>query len=113
MPATESKVTVSTNQSAETSQQINLDEPKLWSPATPRLYHAKTQILRNGKLVDEVDTSFGVRSLAWSVEKGLLLNGTPIKLAGGSIHHDNGPLGAAAWGAKTAVPGLLSGRRAP
>jgi beta-galactosidase len=27
----------------------------------------------------------------------LLLNGSPIKLAGGSVHHDNGPLGAAAF----------------
>ena len=29
--------------------------------------------------------------------KGLLLNGKPIKLTGGSVHHDNGPLGAAAF----------------
>lgn len=29
--------------------------------------------------------------------KGLLLNGTSIKLTGGSVHHDNGPLGAAAF----------------
>lgn len=27
----------------------------------------------------------------------MLLNGEPIKLAGGSVHHDNGPLGAAAF----------------
>jgi beta-galactosidase len=46
---------------------------------------------------DEVETPFGVRSLAWSVDQGLLLNGEPIKLAGGSVHHDNGPLGAAAF----------------
>ncbi|MGA2537102.1 MAG: sugar-binding domain-containing protein, partial [Terracidiphilus sp.] len=95
--ALESKITISARQVAETSQQIDLDEPMFWSPATPHLYRARTQILKAGKLLDEVDTSFGVRSLAWSVEKGLLLNGTPIKLAGGSVHHDNGPLGAAAF----------------
>lgn len=95
--ALESKVAANAGQSAETSQQITLDEPMLWSPGTPGLYHARTQILRGGRILDEVDTAFGVRSLAWSVENGLLLNGTPIKLAGGSVHHDNGPLGAAAF----------------
>ena len=42
-------------------------------------------------------TPFGIRSLSWSAEKGLLLNGKPVKLTGGSVHHDNGPLGAAAF----------------
>ena len=44
-----------------------------------------------------METTFGVRSLSWSAEKGLLLNDESIKLAGGSVHHDNGPLGAAAF----------------
>jgi beta-galactosidase len=42
-------------------------------------------------------TPFGIRSLSWSAEKGLVLNGRSIKLTGGSVHHDNGPLGAAAF----------------
>ena len=44
-----------------------------------------------------METPFGIRSLSWSAEKGLLLNGKPVKLTGGSVHHDNGPLGAAAF----------------
>ena len=40
-------------------------------------------------------SAFG--TLSWSAEKGLLLNGKRIKLTGGSVHHDNGPLGAAAF----------------
>ena len=95
--AQEGKVTARAGQSSEISQQVTLVDPLLWSPASPRLYHARTQIWRDGKLLDEVDTPFGVRSLAWSVDKGLLLNGVSIKLAGGSVHHDNGPLGAAAF----------------
>jgi beta-galactosidase len=84
-------------QSAEAAQEITLDRPSLWSPASPSLYRAVTRVVTNGKLRDEVQTAFGIRSLAWSAEKGLLLNGTTIKLAGGSVHHDNGPLGAAAF----------------
>jgi len=84
-------------QSAEANQEIIIHQPTLWSPSNPRLYRAITRIIKDGKVLDEVETPFGVRSLAWSAEKGLLLNGAPIKLAGGSVHHDNGPLGAAAF----------------
>lgn len=72
-------------------------KPALWSPESPALYRAVTRVLKEAKVVDEVETPFGIRTLAWSVEKGLLLNGEPIKLAGGSVHHDNGPLGAMAF----------------
>jgi beta-galactosidase len=82
---------------AETTQEFTLAQPALWSPKSPRLYRAITQVIKNGTVVDQVETPFGVRSLSWSVEKGLLLNGESIKLVGGSVHHDNGPLGAAAF----------------
>jgi beta-galactosidase len=81
----------------ETTQDIAVSEPNLWSPDSPVLYHAVTRVLQDDQLVDKVVTSFGIRSLAWSAEKGLLLNGKPVKLTGGSVHHDNGPLGAAAF----------------
>lgn len=85
------------NDKSEASQEVELKRPALWSPQHPNLYRAITEIRKNGKTVDRVETIFGIRSLSWSVEKGLLLNGTSIKLAGGSVHHDNGPLGAAAF----------------
>jgi beta-galactosidase len=93
----ERQVSIAAGQSSETAQEIMLEHPSLWSPETPRLYRAITEVVKNGKVIDQVETPFGVRSLAWSVDKGLLLNGAPIKLAGGSVHHDNGPLGAAAF----------------
>ncbi len=79
------------------SQTIAVSNPTLWSPGSPALYHAVTQVLKNGTVVDEVVTPFGIRTLSWSVDKGFLLNGKNIKFAGGSVHHDNGPLGAAAF----------------
>jgi beta-galactosidase len=93
----EGAVNLPAGQSSDTTQEIALDQPALWSPATPRLYRAITQIVKDGKVLDQVETPFGVRTLAWSIDKGLLLNGGSIKLAGGSVHHDNGPLGAAAF----------------
>jgi beta-galactosidase len=90
-------IAVQSMQLAEAKQEIALSQPLQWSPRSPHLYRAITQVLRNGLVLDEIETPFGVRSLGWSVDKGLLLNGEPIKLAGGSVHHDNGPLGAAAF----------------
>lgn len=90
-------IAVQSKHLAEAKQEIALSQPLLWSPRTPHLYRAITQVLRNGRVLDQIETPFGVRSLAWSVDKGLLLNGESIKLAGGSVHHDNGLLGAAAF----------------
>jgi beta-galactosidase len=93
----ESSLSVAPGKQDEASQDINVSKPSLWSPASPALYRAVSTIRKDGKIVDQVTTPFGIRSLAWSAEKGLLLNGKSIKLTGGSVHHDNGPLGAAAF----------------
>jgi beta-galactosidase len=79
------------------TQSMMVKAPAVWDPASPNLYRAVTQVRRGKQVVDEVTTPFGIRSLTWSAEKGLLLNGKSIKLTGGSVHHDNGPLGAAAF----------------
>lgn len=78
--------------STEVAQSVSLLNPDLWSPETPHLYRAVTRVIQRGKVVDEVSTTFGIRSLAWSTAGGLELNGQPIKLHGGSVHADNGPL---------------------
>ncbi len=93
----QSPVRLSARGEAETSQDLAVLNPALWSPASPVLYRAVTRVLKQGQVIDEVVTPFGIRTLAWSAEKGLLLNGKPVKLTGGSVHHDNGPLGAAAF----------------
>ncbi len=93
----ESTLTVAAGKEVEAAQTITVTNPSLWSPASPTLYRAVSLISEDGKLVDQVTTPFGIRSLSWSAEKGLLLNGKSIKLTGGSVHHDNGPLGAAAF----------------
>jgi beta-galactosidase len=92
-----SSATVNPGDSVELSQEIAVDKPALWAPDSPNLCRAVTSVMQEGKLVDEVSTPFGIRSIEWSAEKGFVLNGKPMKLAGGCVHHDNGPLGAAAF----------------
>lgn len=71
--------------------------PELWSPDSPDLYTAVSEVYCEGRLVDHSETRFGIRSIEFSAEKGFLLNGLPIELKGGCVHHDNGPLGSRAY----------------
>jgi len=93
----QSTLSIAAGKGEDAAQEIAVANPALWEPASPTLYRAVSTIRQGGKVIDETTTSFGIRSLAWSAEKGLLLNDKPIKLTGGSVHHDNGPLGAAAF----------------
>jgi beta-galactosidase len=76
------------------TQEAEVPTPALWSPDSPTLYTLVSTLTVGGEAVDEVTTNFGVRSIAMSAETGLLLNGHPLELRGGDVHHDNGPLGA-------------------
>jgi len=93
----QSKLSLAPGADDEAAQKIVVAKPSLWSPKSPTLYRAVSTIRQGGKVIDQVTTPFGIRTLAWSADKGLLLNGKSIKLTGGSVHHDNGPLGAAAF----------------
>lgn len=77
------------------TQHFLVNRPQLWLPESPTLYTARTRIERDGEVLDEYDTRFGIRTLEYIPEKGFFLNGRPTKFKGVCNHHDLGPLGAA------------------
>ena len=81
----------------EVIQKFDIEDPLLWSPDNPYLYKMVTQIKSDEKLFDEVENTFGIRTIDFSTEDGFLLNGEKTLLKGGCMHHGNGPLGAAAY----------------
>jgi len=87
--------TVPAGARVDVSQELRVDRPGLWSPDTPRLYRLVTEVEIDGEVVDAATTPFGIRSVAMDAESGLRLNGEPLELRGGCVHHDHGPLGAA------------------
>lgn len=91
----QSNFPTSQSQNSIINQTTTIANPHLWSPDSPYLYRAIVEIVNGNNIVDYDETSFGVRSINITADKGFLLNGKPIKLRGGCIHHDNGPLGAA------------------
>ena len=70
-------------------------DPKLWSPETPNLYRYAVELRANGKVVDQVKTTFGVRVIAFDPEKGLLLNGKRVQIKGACCHQDHAGVGVA------------------
>jgi beta-galactosidase len=80
----------------EIRQVIDVDNPELWSCDTPLLYKLRSELISGDKVLDNVETTFGIRSISFSPDKGFLLNGKHVILQGACIHHDNGPLGSVA-----------------
>ena len=85
------------NQKNSVKQECTLLLPKLWSPEGPYLYRAEVSIFVEGRLTDQVEQPFGIRTLQFDARQGFRLNGKETKFRGGCIHHDNGPLGSAAF----------------
>ncbi len=79
----------------EFEQNIAVPDPKLWSPETPYLYTAISQLYVGEVLKDEVTTRFGIREIKYEPNIGFSLNGEMRKFKGVCLHHDSGPIGAA------------------
>jgi len=77
------------------NQSVTIPQPKLWSVETPNLYTAVIQVIADGIVSDEVQTSFGVRTIHFDTKTGFTLNGKKVLLKGGCMHNDNGFLGSA------------------
>ncbi len=75
---------------------VTVPSPDLWSPESPTLYNVEVEVSVADQVVDQVTTAFGIRSIEIDAQRGLRLNGQPLLLKGGCIHHDNGPLGSVA-----------------
>lgn len=67
--------------------------PELWNPDHPYLYTALTTLSIGDKIIDKYETTFGIRSVKWTADKGFFLNGQHLYLRGANVHQDH-----AGWG---------------
>lgn len=86
---------------------LPMTNASLWSPDTPVLYTFTTTLAeastgdrsetraRAAPAIDAVDVTFGVRSVYFDPDKGLLLNGQHIKTKGMANHQDFAGVGVA------------------
>ncbi|MBN1129985.1 MAG: beta galactosidase jelly roll domain-containing protein [Chitinispirillaceae bacterium] len=68
------------------TQSETINNPKLWSPASPYLYKVFTRILVDDVPVDDFVERFGIRSIDYSLTEGFKLNGTPTYLKAVCVH---------------------------
>jgi beta-galactosidase len=93
-----SNIKIIAGESVAVESSVNLKNPKLWGPnptQIPNLYLAVTTLSRNGRIIDQYETRFGIRSLDFDPNQGIILNGKHIPIKGVNQHHDLGALGAA------------------
>lgn len=82
------------------AQSFTLASPQRWSPAQPQRHSLRSRLLADGgtpdaRVLDAQHTPFGVREVRFTPDRGLFINGEPLKLRGVALHHDAGSLGAA------------------
>ncbi len=70
----------------EIVQSMVVEHPHLWSPDHPYLYDLHTLVKDTGKTIDELKTNIGIRSIFINKEKGLLVNGKPVRITGSNRH---------------------------
>ena len=77
---------------------IQLPAPHLWSCEDPYLYTAEVLLTdKNGQVRDVASSRFGIRTIEFSPDFGLRVNGKKVLLKGNANHHTLGALGAAAY----------------
>jgi beta-galactosidase len=89
--------TAETTGEKDISLEGTLEHPALWSPDAPNLYTLTLTVRKDGRTLDTYSQQVGIRSIRYSAEEGFVLNGRPITVYGGCVHHDHGMLGARSY----------------
>ncbi len=72
---------------------LQIENAKLWSPDSPFLYDLKVAVVRNGKVVDEVDSYFAMRKISMEPDA----NGVQRMLLNNEFVFQFGPLDQGWW----------------
>jgi beta-galactosidase len=88
-------VQIAAGGAGSTKSAVTLQNPRLWGPQKPNRYLAVTRVFKDGVLIDRYETPFGIRSVKYDPNQGVLINGERVALKGVNQHHDLGALGAA------------------
>ena len=91
----EEKVSAKAEGKENISLEFQMDKPVLWSPENPYLYTLAVSLEQEGEELDRVIFSVGFRSIEWTANEGMLLNGKPYQIKGICAHQDHAGLGAA------------------
>jgi len=89
------EVALAPKTSGPLTARIRFGKPKLWSVENPNRYVVVTTVKKDGRVVDRLETPFGIRTIEFTATNGFLLNGERVQIRGVCNHHDLGALGSA------------------
>ena len=90
--------TIAAGTTGSVSGATTVSKPRLWGPPptqAPHRYALVATVRQDGRVVDRTETPFGIRTVHFDPNQGVLVNGEHIPLRGVNNHHDLGALGAA------------------
>jgi beta-galactosidase len=96
--AVSAPVAVSPGTGATVNGSAIVAHPRLWGPPPtqrPHRYLLVATVRQQGRVVDREETPFGIRTVRFDPDRGVVVNGEHIPLRGVNNHHDLGALGAA------------------
>jgi len=83
-------------ESADTKVNLDINDVHLWhGRKDPYLYTMKAELIENGKVIDNLSSSFGCRTFKIDPDNGFILNGEEYPLRGVSRHQDRWGIGNA------------------
>ncbi|MEW6997790.1 glycoside hydrolase family 2 TIM barrel-domain containing protein [Colwelliaceae bacterium BS250] len=81
-------VSLAANTDQQFSQDLVVNNAKLWSPNTPNLYTVKTDIFEGSTLIETQSNRIGIRSFKFNDKHELLINGEVTFLRGVNRHQE-------------------------
>ena len=82
---------------SDVTMNIMVEEPKLWSDESPKLYLLELILEDEDGTTDLITETFGIRTMRLDSRMGLRVNGKQVNLRGACIHDDSGVLGVATY----------------
>lgn len=79
---------IAANSDSESLLQLELKNPRLWSPKAPNLYNLVTKVFDGDTLVDEQHTRIGIREFTFAENGSLFINGEKTFLRGINRHQE-------------------------
>lgn len=89
-------IRVANQTGVHTEQELEVRNPLLWHPYTPHLYTLRSEIVEEKQVTDQSITEIGIRTIAYTNEKGFFINGEHLYLRGSNRHQAYANIGDAA-----------------
>lgn len=92
----QSPLLINKEESVCVEQIMDIRNPLLWHPYSPNLYTLRSEVIEEDKVIDHNEREIGIRSIAFTTDKGFYINGEPLYLRGSNRHQSYAHVGDAA-----------------